>query len=135
MRLIGPLLGVYYWQGSIVDGKRRRQLCQEMGFEVPSVHIPSRRELGHFLWCVHPDRAMAVLKPDTLADASLLFGVSPGTIAMEMKRLQQPKGEPRKATARTARLKGAIQNYCSRVTQGLEPLDPEELWQAISRAG
>jgi hypothetical protein len=134
MRLIGPLLGVYYWQGSIVDGRRRRMLCQEMGFEVHSVHVPTRRELGHLLWSVHPDRALALLKPETLADATHLFGVSPGTIAMEMKRLK-PKGEPRKATMRSERVKGAIENYCSRVTQGLEPLDPGELWDAISRVG
>lgn len=56
---VGPLLPVLIWQGRVVDGQRRDQICAELGL-VPQVRtLHTAAEVCSALWAVHPDRAVA----------------------------------------------------------------------------
>lgn len=92
---IGPLLGVYRYQGAVLDGNRRLKICRALRVPIDEVPLESRRDAARLLWEVHPERALNKFDDGTLVDAAQLFGVRPATVALARKRLLERPAVPR----------------------------------------
>lgn len=69
----GPMLPVYRWRGEIIDGRRRLEVCNELGRAVQFVDLYSEEHARIILWRTHPDRALQRWPQATAAQAARAF--------------------------------------------------------------
>jgi hypothetical protein len=64
---VGPLLPVLLWRGDTLDGRRREQICAELGLVPRVMHVRSLTEACQALWALHPERAVQLARDNGVA--------------------------------------------------------------------
>lgn len=98
---VGPLLPVLVWHGSTLDGRRREQICAELGLVPRVVHVHSLSEACKALWALHPDRAVQLAR-DHGAGLARNIATLCGARLVEVSRLLDG-GKPRSSSKRAPR--------------------------------
>jgi hypothetical protein len=89
---VGALLPVLEHAGARIDGRRRAQICLELGIPIASRVCHSLGEACAALWPHHPARALELAGARPLLELAKLCGTSPTAIALELQRLKpKPK--------------------------------------------
>lgn len=111
---IGPLVPVLVWHGVTIDGRRRQQICGELGVYCPERHVSTLEEACTALWTVHPARAIQVARehcgghtglPPTVRELATLCNVSATLIALELQKAQPKRREGKRSPRRTHSIK------------------------------
>ena len=133
---IGPISPVLSFGGRVLDGRRRRKMCAELGIEIETVNYQTREQAAVALWAVHPKRALEEFPIRSLKEGTQLFAARPAAVALYWQRTKpNPSTYHTGAGHSRAHYKGTIRKckrYCERCEQGLEPLTVEGLRRALS---
>ncbi len=105
IQAVGPLVPAIVWRGVTLDGRRREQICSELGLYLPQNVFHTLEQACHALWTVHPERAIQVARehrgghaglPPTVRELAEICGVSVPAIALELERQKPKKRDGRK---------------------------------------
>lgn len=123
LQAVGPLSPVLVWRGVTVDGRRREQICVELGIVCPQHQLHTLEQACHALWVVHPERAVQVAREHlgghaglapTVRELARVCGVSVTVLALELQRSGPKKrGEGKRSPRRTRSIKtDALKVWC-----------------------
>lgn len=100
----GPINPAYEYAGRLIDGKRRRVLCAELGKPL-AIHVcETLHEACSVLFVAHPNRALELARSEgasTLRELAELCGTTPSTIAALLNETQPKKSHKRAAKTAT----------------------------------
>lgn len=101
----GCVDSVLFWHGMIIDGRRRHQICEELGV-VPRVAVLTTLQAAcTALFQRHPDRALAMARehlgghaglPPTVRELAEVCSTSVSAIALLLKPTKKEKRGPRR---------------------------------------
>lgn len=107
---VGCLDPVLIWQGMVIDGRRRHQICGELGI-VPPMHVSvTLKAACSALWQRHPDRALVLAREHlggheglspTVRELAEVCSVSVSAISVELVRGKPKKPPEKRAPHRT----------------------------------
>jgi hypothetical protein len=80
------------YAGTLVDGRKKAQMCADIGLDFPIVRADSLREACSILWTRHPERALELAGTKRVLELAELCGTNATAVA---KVIQQNK--PRKS--------------------------------------
>ena len=103
IRQIGPILPVYKYRDTVLDGRKRAACCVEVGRDIPTVIIKDETTAARVLWEHHPERAIEMFTPKTAPAACALFGCRLVDVVPYFKK-KPPKYPERRRTGERARV-------------------------------
>jgi len=84
----GPLLPAVFHEGTQIDGRRRSELCSELGIEIAERHCATLSDACAWLWTVdHKRRALELAGTRNVHELAELCGARPAAVARELRAL------------------------------------------------
>lgn len=96
---IGQLQPAYEHAGELIDGRRRREICSDLGLELRTVQLETLQEACSVLWILHPSRALELAGKRPLLELAQLCSASTTAVAKQIQAMK-----PRKSHKATVRL-------------------------------
>jgi hypothetical protein len=120
---VGALQPAFEYAGELIDGRRRKVLCDELGasLEIRVCHSP--QEACSTLYALHPMRAIELARREgatTLLELARICGTTTSAIARELQPTQPKKSHKRQVKDATARASAS-----SRMMRRLVTFEPE----------
>ncbi len=133
IRVAGPVLPAIIWQGELIEGRRRWQVCAANGRRCRTLRPKTLPEAAALLWAVHPARALAMFgsSKHTLTESAKLFGTTPGQVAVVRRGDRKTEPLTRRARVKHVRRIHAARSYLKKVEQGLEVLTVAKVLHAL----
>jgi len=123
LEAVGVLQPAYEYNGELIDGRRRRPICAELGIRL-DVHVcQSAQEACSTLWALHPHRAVELAKREGAAsvlELAKLCGATASAIASVLQASAPKKSHKRRVKEQTSRLQAS-----PRMLRRLVTLEPE----------
>lgn len=107
---LDPLL---YWQGMLIDGRRRHQICEALGILPPIVVCQTLKAACTALYQRHPDRAVVMARehlgghaglPPTVHELAEVCSASVSAIALLVRPKVKEKRGPRRTRSQRTEL-------------------------------
>lgn len=70
---VGVLEPAIFLHGLILDGEKRKRVCDEHAIDLPEVHFLTPEEAAPILWTRHPDRCARLFPCDSITEAAELY--------------------------------------------------------------
>lgn len=81
LQSIGVLIPGLEYEGELVDGRKKREMCADLGVPLPVHTAKSRQEACSVLWTRHPDRAVELAGTTRMLELVELCSASSVSIA------------------------------------------------------
>lgn len=114
----GPIHQAYSYAGELIDGRRRKTFCDELGIKLDVHECATLHEACSTLFVLHPERALELARREStssLLELAELCGTTPVAIA---RHITTPKKSHKSSQASVAK---------SRIVRRLVNLEPELL--------
>lgn len=85
--LFTPLL---YFMGYLIDGKKRRSICEEHGLTPTEHHTWEVSDAAPLLWHFHPERCAEMFPCKTITEAAELYKTDLASVAWIFRRPEPP---------------------------------------------
>lgn len=121
LQAIGPLQPGYQYAGQLIDGRRRKVLCAELGLHFEIRSCDTLQEACSTLFALHPSRALELAKSEgasTLLELAKLCSTTASSIARLMPI-------PKKSHKREAKDRTTAAVSSSRMMRRLVTFEPE----------
>jgi len=124
LEAVGALQPAYEYSGELVDGRRRRPICAELGIRLDVRVCETLQEACSTLWALrHQTRAVELAKREGFTgvlELAQLCGTTPSAVAQLLKAAQPKKSHKRKIKEETSQLRAS-----PRMLRRLVTLEPE----------
>lgn len=98
LEAIGQLQPAYEHESELIDGRRRREICAELGLTLRVVRLETLHDACSVLWTLHPSRALELAGKRPLLELAQLCSASTSAIASQLQAMKPRKSH--KATVR-----------------------------------
>lgn len=118
---VGALSPAYEYNGTIIDGRRRRTMCAELDKPLALHVCETLQEACSTLFALHPERALELAKSEgagSLLELAALCGTTPSGIAQQLRL-------PKKSHKRQVKDATARASASSRMLRRLVTFEPE----------
>lgn len=92
MQKIGPQKSGLEYEGEPIDGRRRAEICADLGQDFSFRKCATLQEACTLLWLEHPQRALELAGARPLLELAQLCSTTPVAVARELQARPKPKG-------------------------------------------